>query len=68
MFYLKDKLSNVRVLNYVPNKEIYGYIVYVRKGSKLWYFLSFFICLPICIKEQCVIYQEPIYTNDFAPF
>jgi hypothetical protein len=68
VIYLKEKMNNVKVLNYVPKKEIYGYIVHIRKNSYMWYILSLVPCFPICIKEQCIIFQEPIYDIHFAPF
>lgn len=68
VIYLKEKMNNVKVLNYVPNKEVYGYIVYIRKNSYMWYILSFVPCFPICMKEQYIIFQEPIYDIHFAPF
>jgi hypothetical protein len=66
--YMKKKMKNVKVLNYKENSEIYGYIVYIRRNSCIWFFLSLVPCFPICMKEQCIIFQEPIYDPNFAPF
>lgn len=68
ILYSKEKVDNAKVFNIIPEKEIQGYIVYVRESSFLWCLLSFIPCFPICIKENCIIYQEPIYDDNFAPF
>lgn len=68
VIYVKEKMKNVKVINYRENSRTYGYIVYIRKKSCMWFFLSLIPCLPICIKEQCIIFQEPIYDVNFAPF
>jgi hypothetical protein len=68
IMYSKEKLKNVKEVNYIPNQKIYGYLVYQLKNSNLWCWLSFIPCLPICIKEQCIVYQEPIYENIFDSF
>ena len=68
VIYMKDKMENVKVINYEENLKIYGYIVHIRKKSYIWFFLALIPCFPICIKEQCIIFQEPIYDANFAPF
>lgn len=68
VMYVSDKMENVKVLNYKEHEKIHGYIVYVRKNSCVWFFLSLIPCFPICMKEQCIIFQEPIYDVNFTPF
>lgn len=68
VIYMKEKMENVKVINYQENSRIYGYIVHIRKKSYIWFLLALVPCFPICIKEQCIIFQEPIYDANFAPF
>jgi hypothetical protein len=42
------------------NKKIKHYKVFYTKKKK---FYHFFICIPICFRENIILYQEVVYEN-----
>lgn len=67
-FYVKKRIEDIDVKGIIQGREILGYKVYVVDDLSKWYFCSLCFCFPFCFRKKKFVYQEPIYTNDFAPF